>query len=212
MLRTLVGAIGTSKTWISTPWRTCGSRSTSVHPVDPFATPDATLVVVVDPHEEELVIEASAACETHDVVSPGSFSWHVLTSLADDVQTSMTVANPMGPAVFRYQIDGAADSHQQVTVRTSGSSASRPNEYADVPEMFRELAHLAPTRRNSRATGTRSWSGAYRWPTISPAASKAGASHATTGSGRAVDWSTRSFATTSRPGRTSSRSGAHDHG
>jgi len=27
-------------------------------------------------------------------------------------------------------------------VRTSGSSASRPNEYADVPDMFRELAHL----------------------------------------------------------------------
>ena len=29
-----------------------------------------------------------------------------------------------------------------MTVRTSGSSASRPNEYADVPDMFRELAHL----------------------------------------------------------------------
>jgi serine/threonine-protein kinase RsbW len=51
------------------------------------ATPDATLVVVVDPHADELVVEASAACDTHDVVAPGSFSWHVLTSLADDVQT-----------------------------------------------------------------------------------------------------------------------------
>ena len=33
------------------------------------------------------VVEASAECDTHDVVSPGSFSWHVLTSLADDVET-----------------------------------------------------------------------------------------------------------------------------
>jgi RNA polymerase sigma-B factor len=30
-----------------------------------------------------------------------------------------------------------------VTVRAVGSSASRPNEYADVPEMFRELATIA---------------------------------------------------------------------
>ena len=48
---------------------------------------DATLIVVVDPQEDQLVVEASAACDTHDVVAPGSFSWHVLTSLADDVQT-----------------------------------------------------------------------------------------------------------------------------
>jgi hypothetical protein len=33
------------------------------------------------------VVEASAECKTFDVVTPGSFSWHVLTSLADDVQT-----------------------------------------------------------------------------------------------------------------------------
>src|ERR1700753_3997031 len=51
------------------------------------ATPDATLIVVVDPQEDQLVVEASAACDTHDVVAPGSFSWHVLTSLADDVKT-----------------------------------------------------------------------------------------------------------------------------
>jgi anti-sigma regulatory factor (Ser/Thr protein kinase) len=60
------------------------------------ATSDATLVVVVDPHDEELVIEASAACQTHDVVSPGSFSWHVLTSLADDVQTFHDGREPDG--------------------------------------------------------------------------------------------------------------------
>jgi serine/threonine-protein kinase RsbW len=34
-----------------------------------------------------LRVEASTACADKDVVTPGSFSWHVLTSLADDVQT-----------------------------------------------------------------------------------------------------------------------------
>jgi serine/threonine-protein kinase RsbW len=34
-----------------------------------------------------LVVEASATCDNYDVVTPGSFSWHVLTSLADEVQT-----------------------------------------------------------------------------------------------------------------------------
>ncbi|CFR99782.1 anti-sigma factor [Mycobacterium tuberculosis] len=51
------------------------------------ALPDATLRLVVDPRKDEVVVEASAACDTHDVVAPGSFSWHVLTALADDVQT-----------------------------------------------------------------------------------------------------------------------------
>lgn len=51
------------------------------------AIPDATLAVVVDPREDEVRVEASAACDTGDVVTPGSFSWHVLTSLTDDVQT-----------------------------------------------------------------------------------------------------------------------------
>lgn len=51
------------------------------------ATPDATLVVVVDPRDDELVVEASTSCKTYEVVSPGSFSWHVLTSLTDNVRT-----------------------------------------------------------------------------------------------------------------------------
>jgi serine/threonine-protein kinase RsbW len=51
------------------------------------ASPDATLVVVVDPRENEMVVHASAACENDEIVTPGSFSWHVLSSLTDDVQT-----------------------------------------------------------------------------------------------------------------------------
>ena len=51
------------------------------------ATPDATLVVVVDPRDEVVVVEASTTCDTYDVVTEGSFSWHVLSSLTDDLQT-----------------------------------------------------------------------------------------------------------------------------
>lgn len=51
------------------------------------ATPDATLVVIVDPREDVVVVEASTTCESDDVVTEDSFSWHVLSSLADDVTT-----------------------------------------------------------------------------------------------------------------------------
>jgi serine/threonine-protein kinase RsbW len=51
------------------------------------AAPDSTLVLVMDPRRHEVVVEASTTCATPDVLSPGSFSWHVLTSLTDDVQT-----------------------------------------------------------------------------------------------------------------------------
>ncbi len=51
------------------------------------ATPDATLVVIVDPRDDVVVVEASTTCDTNDVVTEGSFSWHVLSSLTDDLQT-----------------------------------------------------------------------------------------------------------------------------
>ncbi|MGO9509971.1 MAG: anti-sigma factor [Mycobacterium sp.] len=88
MLRTLVGAIGTFE---DLDFDAVADLRLAVDEVCTrlirSATPDAVLSVVVDPRENELVVEASAACDTHDVVTPGSFSWHVLTSLADDVQT-----------------------------------------------------------------------------------------------------------------------------
>jgi serine/threonine-protein kinase RsbW len=88
MLRTLVGAIGTFE---DLDFDAVADLRLAVDEVCTrlirSATPDATLVVVVDPLEDALIVEASAACDTHDVVAPGSFSWHVLTSLADDVQT-----------------------------------------------------------------------------------------------------------------------------
>lgn len=88
MLRTLVGAIGTFE---DLDFDAVADLRLAVDEVCTrlirSATPDAVLSLVVDPREEELVVEASASCDTHDVVAPGSFSWHVLTSLADDVQT-----------------------------------------------------------------------------------------------------------------------------
>lgn len=51
------------------------------------AAPGASLVVLVNPSDEQVVVEASAICSQPDVVTPGSFSWHVLTSLTDEVTT-----------------------------------------------------------------------------------------------------------------------------
>jgi anti-sigma regulatory factor (Ser/Thr protein kinase) len=51
------------------------------------AVPDATLLLVVDPQSEALVVRASTACDGSDILAPGSFSWHVLTSLTDEVST-----------------------------------------------------------------------------------------------------------------------------
>lgn len=63
------------------------------------ARPGATLVVVVDPRDDAVVVEAAAECDAEDVVTPGSFSWHVLNSLTDDVQTYLDGAS-VGGRVF----------------------------------------------------------------------------------------------------------------
>lgn len=97
MLRTLVGAIGTFE---DLDFDAVADLRLAVDEVCTrlirSATPDAILNLVVDPRDDELVVEASAACATHDVVAPGSFSWHVLTSLADDVQTFHDGRQPDG--------------------------------------------------------------------------------------------------------------------
>jgi anti-sigma regulatory factor (Ser/Thr protein kinase) len=48
-------------------------------------TPDATLRLVVDPRVDELVVDVSTTSTAAEVLTPGSFSWHVLASLTDDV-------------------------------------------------------------------------------------------------------------------------------
>jgi anti-sigma regulatory factor (Ser/Thr protein kinase) len=51
------------------------------------ATPEATLVVIVDPREDVVVVEASTTCDADDVLTEDSLSWHLLSALTDDVQT-----------------------------------------------------------------------------------------------------------------------------
>lgn len=60
------------------------------------AAPGATLVVVVDPGDDVVVVEASTECDSVDVITPNSFSWHVLSSLTDDVQTSHSDGRVVG--------------------------------------------------------------------------------------------------------------------
>ncbi|KRD15376.1 anti-sigma factor [Mycobacterium sp. Root265] len=53
------------------------------------AVPGSPLLVRVEPREDAVVVRASATCETDEdtIVAPGSFSWHVLNSLTDEVST-----------------------------------------------------------------------------------------------------------------------------
>jgi anti-sigma regulatory factor (Ser/Thr protein kinase) len=98
VLRTLVGAVGTFE---DLDFDAVADLRLAVDEVCTrlirSATPDATLSIMVDPRDDELVVEASATCKNYDVVTPGSFSWHVLTSLADDVQTFHDGREPGGP-------------------------------------------------------------------------------------------------------------------
>jgi serine/threonine-protein kinase RsbW len=88
LLRTVVGAVGTFE---DLDFDAVADLRLAVDEVCTrlirSAVPGATLEIVIDPHDDELRIAASTACTTDEVVTPGSFSWHVLTSLADDVQT-----------------------------------------------------------------------------------------------------------------------------
>jgi anti-sigma regulatory factor (Ser/Thr protein kinase) len=60
------------------------------------ASPDSTLVLVIDPGEVDVVVDASTTSDADDILSPGSFSWHVLTSLTDDVSTFRNGSSPNG--------------------------------------------------------------------------------------------------------------------
>ncbi len=88
VLRTLVGAVGT---FSDLDFDAVADLRLAVDEACTrlirAASPNATLVVVVDPHEDVVVVEASTETDSVDVVSPGSFSWHVLSSLTDEVAT-----------------------------------------------------------------------------------------------------------------------------
>lgn len=64
------------------------------------ADQDATLVLVVNPTDDQLVVDVSTACSSPDIVVPGSFSWHVLSSLTDEVSTFQDGHGPEDSHVF----------------------------------------------------------------------------------------------------------------
>jgi serine/threonine-protein kinase RsbW len=101
VLRTLVGAVGTFE---DLDFDAVADLRLAVDEVCTrlirSAIPDATLAIVVDPRDDELKVEASTTCDNADVVAPGSFSWHVLTSLTDEVQTFQDSHGPDGHGVF----------------------------------------------------------------------------------------------------------------
>ncbi|WP_418888631.1 ATP-binding protein [Mycolicibacterium neoaurum] len=66
------------------------------------AIPHSPLVVSVQPREDAVVITASATCRSEEdaIVAPGSFSWHVLSSLTDEVNTFSDGQHGDGGQIF----------------------------------------------------------------------------------------------------------------
>ncbi|SER55528.1 ATP-binding protein [Mycolicibacterium nivoides] len=64
------------------------------------AVPESSLRLTVDPGDETVVITASTTCTGAAVVEPGSFSWHVLSSLTDEVKTFTDGDGPDTGQVF----------------------------------------------------------------------------------------------------------------
>ncbi|MCK0174558.1 MULTISPECIES: ATP-binding protein [Mycobacteriaceae] len=64
------------------------------------AVPGSTLVVIVHPRDSEVVVDASTTCQNSDILAPGSFSWHVLSSLTDEVRTFDNGTGPGDDSVF----------------------------------------------------------------------------------------------------------------
>lgn len=64
------------------------------------AVPHSVLLLVIDPREDAVVIDASTTCKSPDILAPGSFSWHVLSSLTDEVKTFQDGREPEDGQVF----------------------------------------------------------------------------------------------------------------
>jgi anti-sigma regulatory factor (Ser/Thr protein kinase) len=88
VLRTLVGAVGTFE---DLDFDAVADLRLAVDEACTrlirSAVPDSTLLLLIDPREDAVVVDASTTCKTSDILAPGSFSWHVLSSLTDEVRT-----------------------------------------------------------------------------------------------------------------------------
>ena len=101
VLRTLVGAVGTFE---DLDFDAVADLRLAVDEactrLIKSAVPDSTLVLVVRPQDDAVVTEASTTCNTVDILVPGSFSWHVLSSLTDEVRTFQDGQEPDEGRVF----------------------------------------------------------------------------------------------------------------
>jgi serine/threonine-protein kinase RsbW len=62
------------------------------------SAPNSRLTVTVRPREQDLWISVSVPCVEDDVLRPGTFSWHVISSLTDDLETFRDGAEVGDPA------------------------------------------------------------------------------------------------------------------
>ncbi len=119
ILRTLVGAVGT---FADLDLDSVADLRLAVDEACTLlirsASPGAALAVVVDPRGQDVVVEASAVCDTDDVVAPGSLSWMVMSSLTDAVQVFHDGARPGGASDAAGRLFG-------ITLTTRRAGASR---------------------------------------------------------------------------------------
>jgi len=101
VLRTLVGAVGTFE---DLDFDAVADLRLAVDEACTrlirSAVPDSTLLLVVDPRDDAVIIDASTTCKSPDILAPGSFSWHVLSSLTDEVHTFQNGQGPEEGQVF----------------------------------------------------------------------------------------------------------------
>ena len=101
VLRTLVGAVGTFE---DLDFDAVADLRLAVDEACTrlirSAVPDSTLLLLIDPRDDAVVVDASTTCKTSDILAPGSFSWHVLSSLTDEVHTFQDGQGPAEGRVF----------------------------------------------------------------------------------------------------------------
>ena len=101
VLRTLVGAVGTFEDLdldAVADLRLAIDEACTL--LIRSAVAGSTLRLVLHCRDEAVAVDASTTCDTSDVVAPGSFSWHVLSSLTDEVHVFRDGQEPHGPRVF----------------------------------------------------------------------------------------------------------------
>ena len=98
------------------------------------AVPDSTLLLVVDPRDDAVVIDASTTCKSPDIW-PRAASVGTCEFVTDEVRTFQEGGCRRGAGV-RDLDDGETSEFVAVTPPTSQGSSSRSNsEYADVAEI-----------------------------------------------------------------------------